>query len=280
MARVLTALFGLLIFAGCSVDILHEIPESQANEVVAVLQREGVPAEKQRVTEGSGASYTVTVRRGDAPRAWRILRQKHLPRPKEDGLGEVFGDLGLVPSPTQERALLRHALAGEVARTLNSVDGVRQARVHIVLPERDALALQEEKRSEPRAAVLLKTDGALDLSVEDVRQLVAGSVEGLSAQHVSVVISRRDATAAESAGEGALVSLGPFRVSADSRSSLTTLLVGAVVAILALALAVLGLVRQNRILARRAARPTPPPGPAGDASASLALLERSFSRRP
>jgi type III secretion protein J len=266
--------------AGCSVDILHDIPESQANEVVAVLQREGVQADKERTTEGSSASYTVSVRRGDAPRAWRILRQKHLPRPKEQGLGEVFGNLGLIPTATQEHALLRHALAGEIARTLNSIDGVRQARVHVVLPDRDPLAPPGAVRPEPRAAVLLKVDSTLDLPEDDVRRLVAGSVEGLSPKAVNVVFSRTN-PAESSDGAAALVTLGPFHVAAESRPKLTAALVGAIVLLLALALAVLFLLRHNRALARRASqREVERPFDQNALASSLALIERSISGRP
>ena len=146
----------LCLVTGCRVEVLHDISESEANQVLAALQGQGISADKGRVTEGSKATYTVSVRRSDAPEAWRVLRRQNLPRPQEKGIGEVFGNVGLVPTGTQERALLRHAISGEIARTLNGVDGVQQARVHIVLPRRDPLAPPETPRREPRAAVLLK----------------------------------------------------------------------------------------------------------------------------
>ena len=50
-------------------------------------------------------------------------------RPRQDGFGEIFGKGSLVPTPTEERALYVEALSGELARTLESVEGVTSARV-------------------------------------------------------------------------------------------------------------------------------------------------------
>jgi type III secretion protein J len=280
--RHIVAVFALLGVCGCQVEILHDISESEANQVVAALQRSGLSAHKERIEQGSGATYTISVNRSDAPTAWSVLRQKNLPRPKEQGLGEVFGEVGLVPTRTQERALLRHALAGEVARTLNSIDGVRQARVHIVLPERDPLAASPSERSpRPRASVLLKVDTSVVLSENDVQRIVAGSVERLTPDAVNVVFSRSEAPQTSSSPDHAAptVALGPFRVAQRSKTPLTIALVLAVALIVGLALALVLLVRRNRVLSRTVATSRRAGASAGSPEASLQLLEQSIVRR-
>jgi type III secretion protein J len=271
----------LLLVSGCSVEILHDLDEPQANTVLATLQKHGVTADKQRVASGSKATYTVAVPRGDAPRAWQLLRQHNLPRAKQAGLGEVFGaKQSLVPSSAEQRALLRHALAGEITRTLQSVHGVREARVHVVLPRRDPLASPDSPKPRPRAAVLLKVAGAPSISKDDIRKLVAGGVEGLAKKDVEVVIATSKA-ANETAAPAAVAtaSVGPFQVAAGSRGGLLATLIIGVLLILLLALALLVFALRFRALKRlRAEETSAGRARSADIESSLSLLGRSFDK--
>lgn len=269
----------LFLVAGCRVEVLHDISESEANLVLAALQGQGISADKRRVTEGSKATYTVSVRRSDAPEAWRVLRRKNLPRPQEKGIGEVFGNVGLVPTGIQERALLRHALSGEIARTLNGVDGVQQARVHIVLPRRDALAPPDTPQREPRAAVLLKVVGTPPLTDDDIRRLVAGSVEGLKPENVNVVVSRGASRTTAMDGQAVAANVGPFRVAAVSRIPLAVTFVAGIVSLVALVLVSLLLLRRNRALSAALTTARAAPRQAGRVDSSLSLIEHSLGRR-
>jgi type III secretion protein J len=265
-------------FCACSVPILHDVDEGEANGVIAVLQRQGISARKERVASGSKATYVIEVAKSDAPKAWQILREHNLPRQKPHGLGEVFGKPTLVPTAQQERAMMRHALAGEITRTLHAVEGVRQARVHIVIPRKDPLAPPDKAKPEPRAAVLLKVDGESPLKVAEVKRLVSGSVEGLEPARVSVVISnQRPKPKTHKAPAVAMSSVGPFAVAADSRAGLLVTLVLLLLLLLGAALGALLLWVRYRGLKRRlsdqdSSRPRP------QLEASLSMLDRSFHR--
>lgn len=77
------------------------------------------------------------------------------------------------------------ALEGELARTIRSIDRVQNARVHLVLPERQLFA--REQRS-PTASIALKVSGNLsDQQVRAIQHLVSSAVEGLEPTHVSIV---------------------------------------------------------------------------------------------
>lgn len=77
------------------------------------------------------------------------------------------------------------AIEGELSRSIQSLDGVRSARIHIVMPERDMFATESRKAT---AAVTVKTSGRLSgEAVESIRYLVASSVPELSAESVSIV---------------------------------------------------------------------------------------------
>ncbi len=82
----------------------------------------------------------------------------------------------------------RRALEGELARTIQSVEEVEHARVHLVLPERSPFVGDEQAR--PKASVVLALRNTAPLSpkrVKGIVYLVSGSVEGLRPEDVSVI---------------------------------------------------------------------------------------------
>jgi flagellar M-ring protein FliF len=95
---------------------------------------------------------------------------------------EGLGTSSFVQNINQVRAL-----EGELARTISSIASVQSARVHLVLPRREAF---QRDRQEPSAAIVLKLRGAERLSkgqVAAIRHLVAAAVPGLKPTEISVV---------------------------------------------------------------------------------------------
>jgi type III secretion protein J len=135
-------------------------------------------------------------------------------------------------------------LAGEIARTLETVEGVVSARVHLVLPEPDPLAVDGKARVLAQAAVLLKVRAGrlAPIGERDVQKLVAGSVPGLDMSAVAVVVTPAPELPATS-GMG-LVALGPLRMTPDSRGVLVVGLLAALALVALLAGLVLALARR------------------------------------
>jgi len=193
-------LLGLLALAlaGCRrAELLHALDERQANQVLLALDEGGLKADKRR-DEGTEAGWVVDVDAGDAARARRLLAERELPRPDPGSLAGAYGKGSLVPTPAEERARFLHATAGELSRSVESIDGVAEARVHLALPPDDPL--RGAPAVPPRAAVLVKVrPGARD-RVEPlapgIRSLVAGSVAGLEPAQVSVVVAEGASTPA------------------------------------------------------------------------------------
>jgi type III secretion protein J len=217
----------LLLVGACTTNILHGIDEGAANEATRALERSGVGAEKvpeEGGTAGAGARFTVRVSRGDGARALELLRAQGLPREPRHGFAETYGQPSLIPTASEEQARYIDALGGEIERTLESIDGVVSARVHLVLEENDPLAVDAKPRAAARAAVLLaERPGHTPVSREDVQRLVAGSVAGLDAAAVAVVVTIAPAIPED---EPVLAAIGPLRVTPGSRA----LLVGALAA--------------------------------------------------
>ncbi len=133
----------------------------------------------------SADGKTVKVAYGQAARARMLLAEKGLPRSARAGyeLFDNIGALGLT-SFMQEVTLVR-ALEGELARTIQSVTGIKAARVHLVLPRKTGF---RRTGRQPSASVLIRTDGAFSpASAGAIRRLVSGAVPGLSVSHVSVL---------------------------------------------------------------------------------------------
>jgi len=82
---------------------------------------------------------------------------------------------------------LVRALEGELARTIQSIQSVRKARVHLVLPKR---ALFSRQTQIPTASIVLKMGAAGSLEpsqVQAIQHLVAAAVPGLNPAHISVI---------------------------------------------------------------------------------------------
>lgn len=214
-----------LMMGGCMVPVQHGLDERQANEVVSALERSAIGAEKKK-EEGTGVGFVVAVSTGDGPRALDLLRSLGLPRGERRGMAEMYGQPSLVPSATEERARFVEALGNDLERTLETIEGVASARVHIVLSEADPLSLDPKPRVAAQAAVLLKirNEGVAPIKESDVQKLVAGGVPGLDPTRVAVVTT--GAPLWTQAGGATLASIGPLRVSPGSRR----ILIGAVVA--------------------------------------------------
>lgn len=104
------------------------------------------------------------------------------------GVGfEVFDKPSLGTTSFIEQMNYRRALAGELARTIMSLDAVDRARVHLAMEER---SLFKKDASSPSASVAVKLRPGRELSqaqVKGIVNLVASSVEGLKAERVTLV---------------------------------------------------------------------------------------------
>ncbi len=251
----------LLVLAGCSSNVLHGIDERGANEATAALERAGIGAEKipeeTAAAAGAAATFMVRVATGDANRAIDLLRALGLPRERRRGFAETYGQPSLIPTPSEERARYLNATAGEIEKTLETIDGVSGARVHLVLEDTDPLALEAKPREAARAAVLIKArPGAPPIEARDVQRLVAGSVAGLDAASVAVVVTAAEPPAA--AGP-ALAPLGPLRITAGTRPVLIGVLAGALALLAVMASLLLMLARRLAALERTTSASTPAP---------------------
>lgn len=199
--------------SACTIPVATDLDEPAANKVVAALGRNGVAADKQRDSEHEGR-FSVDVGRGDASFALAVMAREELPPQTAPGWSETLSQSSFIPSRADEHAKLLMATAGELQRSLLGIDDVISARVHLAMPERDALDVDGPTRP-PTASVLLKHGNPTPpLSILDVQRLVAGAVPGLVPEGV-VVVTKAVAEPVDRKGTE-LVRLGPLTTTRSS----------------------------------------------------------------
>jgi len=125
------------------------VPQDQVNSLRLSLSGEGLP--------------------GDAGTGYALLDQQ-----------------GITTSDFMQHTNYQRALEGELSNTIKSIDGVEAATVHLVIPQKDVFADDQDK---PTASVLVASKETEPLSGQQVQaivHLVASSVEGLDPTEVTV----------------------------------------------------------------------------------------------
>jgi len=156
----------------------------EAGQISELLDKQKVP---HRLSSGGSQ---IVVAADQVPRARLLLAKEGLPTGGSIG-NEIFdrGD-ALTASQFQQSMNQSRALEGELARTVRLIQGVKQARVHLVLPKREPFA---RDRQDAQASVLLTMVGNNRLDVEGTRaivNLIAAAVPGLRPQNIAITDTR------------------------------------------------------------------------------------------
>ncbi|WP_334021418.1 flagellar basal-body MS-ring/collar protein FliF [Alteromonas sp. S015] len=108
-----------------------------------------------------------------------------------EGLSTIQDKVSMATSQFMETKQYHHALEGELAHTIITMDGVRNARVHLALPKRQLFVGRSEEKKAASVMVDLAPGYQLqNEQVESIVSLVAGSVPGLEPKNISVVDQR------------------------------------------------------------------------------------------
>ncbi|PJE10983.1 flagellar basal-body MS-ring/collar protein FliF [Legionella sp.] len=98
---------------------------------------------------------------------------------------ELFDKSDFGMTDFSQKINYQRAMQGELERTIRSLDEVRQARVHLVIPERH---LFQQEDNQPRAAVTLHLNHPLtSQQINSIQQLITASVANLQKSNVTLV---------------------------------------------------------------------------------------------
>ncbi|MFC3325258.1 flagellar basal-body MS-ring/collar protein FliF [Mesorhizobium cantuariense] len=164
------------------------LDRADVNQIGLVLGEAGVAFDV-----GSDGT-SVLVPAGTTAQARMLLAEKGLPTSANAGY-ELFDNVGSLGLTSFMQQITRvRALEGEIARTIQSISGIKAARVHIVMSERANFRRDEQQ---PSASVVIRYAGIdAEKSAMSIRHLVAAAVPGLSADKVTVLDSSGNLLAA------------------------------------------------------------------------------------
>ncbi|MCS6803387.1 MAG: flagellar basal-body MS-ring/collar protein FliF [Chloroflexota bacterium] len=158
-----------------------KLSEEDAGQIVAKLKELKVPYE---LADGG---TTIKVPANKLHETRLTLAQAGLTKSGQVGF-ELFDQTNLLGlTDFNQRLNYQRALEGELARTISTMAAVESARVHVVLPKEELFSSQQKPAS---ASVVLKLKNGQRLdpgAVRAITNLVAGSVEGLRPEQVSIV---------------------------------------------------------------------------------------------
>ncbi|WP_342108215.1 flagellar basal-body MS-ring/collar protein FliF [Methylobacterium sp. SI9] len=145
----------------------------------AVLKDAGIPFD----VSSDGTALLVSY--GQTAQARMLLAEKGLPQSSKAGY-ELFNDLGSLGLTSFMQDITRvRALEGEIARTIQTLKGVKAARVHIVMPDPGSFRREQQPAT---ASVVVHTEPANDPTVAPaIRQLVAAAIPGMKPDKVTVL---------------------------------------------------------------------------------------------
>jgi type III secretion protein J len=238
-SRVGRALIAAMIVlaSACSTTLEEDLPERDADEVIVTLADHGIGATKQS-SRGAGG-FDVVVLESDVARALAVLRDEDLPR-DEDAIDDAL-EPSLIPTAGEERARFARITAAELARTIETLDGVRSARVHLGLPDPTVIPIDETPPAASASVLVRSIDGAA-IDEAAILALVAGAVAGLSPEHVAIVVRPMPPPAEHAT----LEHVGPIAVTAGSASTLRLVLAATLLVNVALAIVVGAVLMRRR----------------------------------
>jgi flagellar M-ring protein FliF len=180
-AGVAAALVALTMNLGEPKALLYSnLDLKEAGSITQALDQASIKYE----VKGDGS--TILVPRDQVASTRLMLSSKGLPTTGSVGY-EIFDNTNALGQTDFVQQLNRQrALEGELARTIQGLDGVTSVRVHLVLPKRQ---LFEEEAEQPSASVNIHVGGREPdgEQVRAIQNLVAGAVPNLKPDRVTVV---------------------------------------------------------------------------------------------
>lgn len=181
----------IALLSACKEEaLLKGLDQVQANEVIATLQRNNIAAEK---ADHGKSGYSVAINKVDLPAAVDLLRTYQLPSPPRMEIARMFPGDSLVSSPRAEKARLYSAIEQRLEQSLQVLEGVVNARVHVSY---DIDAGENGRSARPvhlSALVSYEPDSDPTLLIGDVKRFLKNSFAEVAYEHISVVLSRRPA---------------------------------------------------------------------------------------
>ncbi len=180
------ALIGVLLVHWAQKPDMRMLYQDLApSEAAKIIEKIGEKKIAYELRDGGGTIY---VPRESVYQIRLDLAKDGLPATEQNGY-KLFDDEKIGISPFVQNVNLKRALQDELAKSIQEIDAVVHARVHIVSPEQRLFAAENEQTT---ASVVLRLRPGHRLSGEHIAaitHLVSGGVKGLRAENVTIIDS-------------------------------------------------------------------------------------------
>nr|WP_277988623.1 flagellar basal-body MS-ring/collar protein FliF [Salipiger bermudensis] len=210
VAMVFAMFFGLsAVTTPDYVALYRDLSPAEAGRMVESLEQAGIRSR----TDMAGTA--VSVPGEDMARARMLLAGAGLPNDGTPGW-EIFDEAsGLGMNTFMQRVNRARAMEGELARSIQTIDGVEAARVHLVLPEREPFS---RERPRPSASVIVRGSRQVGMrQARAIRSLVASAVPDLAPAQVTVLSATGETILSEDGEAGSEASLQSARAQIEDR---------------------------------------------------------------
>ncbi len=184
----------LLTFVAAAVFVAHWSQKPDLTLLYSNLNPEEAGKITEKIAE-QGIAYelkaggtSVYAPRNKIAELRLMMAREGLPEGSQKGY-KIFDDEKIGISPLVQNVNLKRALQDELAKSIQTIDGVEYARVHIVEARQTFL---RPDSSETTASVVIKLKAGYILSsanIAAISHLVAGGVSGLKSENVTLVDS-------------------------------------------------------------------------------------------
>lgn len=160
--------------------LLGDLEPKDAGDIVAQLESEKIPY--QLTNQGT----TILVPKDKVDSVRLSLASEGLLTGVGNGF-ELFDKSKFGETDFEQQISYQRALQEELRRTITRVEGVEQARVHLVIPKKSVFLEDEGTAS---ASVVIKLKPRAKLKPEQVKglnDLIIGSVEGLKSENIHII---------------------------------------------------------------------------------------------
>jgi type III secretion protein J len=181
-----------LLLTGCGdIELYSDLSEKEANEMLALLQKNSIEAKKIRTKKGL---ITLEVDNSEFASAMSIFKRYGYPRQNFGDMEALFEQNGMISTPSEERSRLIYGTSQEISKTLSTIDGVVSVRVHIAHPDEEQMTknkadFNSNLSSALSASVLIRYRPEIPINhlAPQIKLLTANAVKGLDYKNVSVI---------------------------------------------------------------------------------------------
>ena len=176
--------------------LYSNLASQDASAVIDELNAEGVPYEL------SDGGSTIMVPKDSVYSARISLAGQGLPATSSKGGYDILDGQSISTSDFQEQTDFKRAMEGELATTIEAIDGINTAIVHLALPEKKVFS---DEQDPPTASILVDTAVGTELDAEKVQAIVnltASSIDGLDPDNVTVTDSSGRVLSSEAGSTG------------------------------------------------------------------------------